>query len=159
MPPAFAGATPKASGDRSSRTLANKMKALPTIIASIILVLLLVSLLFPAVRIGPESGGRAQAKNDVTQLVMAAKAYISEYGKPPEGDPQAIIRSLLGENPRKIVFMELQSKQLSKEGLFIDPWCTPYIFDLSKPSGSWAYSFGKNKRDEKGKGDDCTSWQ
>ena len=134
-------------------------KTFTTFLALIILLGLLVSLLFPAVGIGIETGPKVQAKNDVTQLVVAAKAYVTEYGKPPEGSQLAQLKALEGDNPRKIVFIEVDPKRTTKDGIFLDPWGTPYVYELSKPSGTWAYSFGRNKIDEHGNGDDCASWQ
>jgi len=115
-------------------------------------------MLFPRVYIGIDSGGKAKAKNAVVQLVTAAKFYKDEYGEPPKGDGKSILRTLQKDNPRKIVFLEISPKELSKEGIFLDPWGTPYVFDLSN-SSPWAYSFGKNKRDEGGNGDDAASWK
>ena len=120
--------------------------------------LLVASLFIPSFSdvVGPER--KAKAKNAVYQLVTAARAYKEEYGEPPKGDRKSILRTLQNDNPRKIVFLEISPKELSKDGIFLDPWGTPYIFDLSI-SSPWAYSFGKNKRDEGGNGDDAASWK
>ena len=135
------------------------MKSLPTAIALIVLILILVSLLYPAVTVTMSPGGRSQAKNDVTQLVVATKGFISEYGTFPTGNPQSILHILQGNNHRKIVFIELDPKRLSKAGDYLDSWGMPYVLNLSGPDSPQVYSFGKNKRDEKGNGDDVASWK
>ena len=103
--------------------------------------------------------GRSEEKNSVIQLIVAAKGYRSEYGEPPKGDRKTILQVLQGNNPRKIVFIELNPKRITKEGIFVDPWGSPYAFDLSNATDPWAYSFGKNKIDEGGHNDDVTSWK
>jgi len=139
------------------------MKVIKTLVVGLLCLLLcglVLNLIFPPAQVGViTTGGRVQAKNDVTQLVVAAKAYTTEYGKPPEGSQLAQLKALEGDNPRKIVFIEVDPKHTTKDGIFLDPWGTPYVYDLSKPSGAWAYSFGRNKIDEHGNGDDCASWQ
>jgi len=114
---------------------------------------------FPSFNDGVGPARKAQAKNAVLILTTAAKAYVAEYGVPPVGDSRAILQVLQKDNPRKIVFLEIAPKQISKEGFYTDPWGSPYAFDLSKATEPWAYSFGKNKIDEGGRNDDVASWK
>ena len=86
----------------------------------ITIIAILMGLLFPTVNAVRKQARRVQAKNDVTQLVVAIRAYITEYGKYPfESSPSenayengnaALMRILLGEdvknNPRRIIFLE-----------------------------------------------------
>ncbi len=102
---------------------------------------------------------KSQVKAELSMLITAAKAYQVEYGVPLEGDSIAQIQTLQGNNPRKLLFIEINPKEMSKEGLFFDPWGTPYVLNLTNPSNLWAYSFGKNKIDEGGNGDDVASWK
>jgi hypothetical protein len=134
------------------------MKATLTIVFFLLVLGLFVSFLFPAMGPGISYAPKAAAKNAVIQLAIAAKAYKQEYGEPPKGDNRSILRTLQDDNPRKIVFIELNPKEISKDGFFLDPWGTPYAFDLSNAAEPWAYSFGKNKIDEGGHNDDVTSW-
>ena len=135
------------------------MKATLTIVFFLLVLGLLASFLFPAVGPGISYSPRADAMNTVIQLVTAAKAYKKEYGDSPKGDKKSILRVLQKDNPRKIVFIELNPKAISKEGILVDPWGSPYAFDLSSTTDPWAYSFGKNKIDEGGHNDDVTSWK
>jgi len=135
------------------------MKATLTVALFILILGIIISLLFPAVGPGLGYSPKADAMNTVIQLVTAAKAYKEEYGEPPKGDSKSILRVLQNDNPRKIVFIELNPKDISKKGILVDPWGSPYAFDLSNATYPWAYSFGKNKIDEGGRNDDVTSWK
>lgn len=92
----------------------------------------------PGNRVNEREGNQATTKN--------TKSTNGRVG----GDPALRLPSF---------FIELTPKQISKEKLFVDPWGTPYVFDLAKPSDPRAYSFGRNKRDEGGNGDDVASWK
>ena len=120
--------------------------------------LVAVSLFIPSFNDGDRPARTVKAENAVRQLVTAAEAYNEEYGEPPRGDRKAILRALQNDNPRKVVFLEISPKDLSTDGIYLDPWGTPYAFDLST-SSPWAYSFGKDRIDEGGNGDDVASWK
>ena len=96
---------------------------------------------------------------DVSLLVNATKYYKSEYDTFPQGDKKTVLKALQGNNEKRIVFVELDTRRLSRNGEYLDPWGSPYFFDLSRGPKPWAYSFGKNKVDEGGTGDDVASWK
>lgn len=112
---------------------------------------ILMALMFPAVGGVMEAARRAKAKNDVVQLAIAVKAYLTEYGKLPttvvssddgqeagqgwfQNNNDDVVRVLMGEdfnnlNPRKIVFFEgrpAKGGPAPKDGVagnkFYDPW-------------------------------------
>lgn len=114
---------------------------------------------FPVGPSGISDAPRARAKNDVVQLKVAMTAFITEYGKQPEKVASRLLDCLSGANERKIVFIELPKKQINENGVFVDPWGSPYQFGYNMDDGTWAYSFGKNRIDEGGRGDDVNSWQ
>lgn len=106
---------------------------------------ILASLALPAVNGALDSARRAQAKNDVVQIATAIVAYETEYGKFPgvTGSSDVtgstvdgtLVKTLTGEatndNPRKIVFLEVQEAKNKKSGTngsgtFIDPWSNTY---------------------------------
>ena len=111
--------------------------------------LMLMSICISHMGDGITQGPGTEAMNDVTQLVTAAKSYQAEYGKMPEGGAASILRALQGENLKKIIFLEINPKKISKEGLFLDPWGAPYLFDFSTSHAPWAYSSGNKRRDFK----------
>lgn len=97
-------------------------------------------LLMPRVGEGLSAGPRAQAKNDVVQIATAIAAFRAEYGRSPStnGEVQNVggpmLQMLMGSksdlNPRQIVFLEVQAAKKGKSGLnngvFVDPWGSPY---------------------------------
>jgi len=110
---------------------------------------ILAGLLFPAVNGAIDSARRAQAKNDVVQIATAITAYETEYGRLPttgaNDSPQdvnlALVQTLTGittnNNPRKIVFIEVQERKpnivgkggksgTNSSGNFVDPWGGQY---------------------------------
>ncbi len=89
----------------------------------ITIIAILMGLLFPAFRGVQDQTRRAQAKNDLTQIVTAVSAYYTEYGKYPTTSTLDVIYGAGGNpitnvglfnvlrgldatlNPRQIVFM------------------------------------------------------
>lgn len=120
----------------------------------IAIIAILAGLAFPAVQGALESGRKAQARNDLQQLVMAVRAFQLEYGRLPtvdgsgefSTDNDKLMNVLRGTadagaqlqmNPRKIPFMEPKIAKTTKGGLgpdgkFYDPWGTPYRVRLDE---------------------------
>jgi len=122
----------------------------------IAIIAILASLGFSAVQGALESGKKAQARNDVQQIVAAVKAYQAEYGRMPTtatggdeanqgwfgGENNAnIIKVLTGQNvnnlnPRRISFLDAKTSNAKKggvdpqTGVFYDPWGNPYSIKL-----------------------------
>jgi len=63
--------------------ISSKGFTLIELITVIGIILVLMGLLFPAIQNIKEATKRAQAKNDVTQIVTGVNAYYTEYGKYP----------------------------------------------------------------------------
>ncbi len=72
------------------------------------------------------SAEAAMARNDVVILSSALTAYKLEYGNYPKGTDPEVINQLAGENPKKIAFIEVDSRKMSPDGIFLDPWKRPY---------------------------------
>jgi prepilin-type N-terminal cleavage/methylation domain-containing protein len=85
------------------------------------IIVILMSLLFPAVQGALEAAKKAQAKNDVTQIATAIVAYDTEYGRLPSANPEPqqltgdILNALVASNdtlnPRKIIFRGAQLQE------------------------------------------------
>jgi type II secretory pathway pseudopilin PulG len=118
----------------------------------ITIIIILMAFLFPAFRGVQNQAKRAQAKNDLTQIVTAANAFYTEYGKYPvttQGDDaQAIFKADNSDviytlraiasganasnalNPRKIVFISPPDVKdptnpragVASTGIYYDPW-------------------------------------
>jgi hypothetical protein len=100
-----------------------------------------------------------RAHTDTVNIAAAIHAYSNEYGSLPPGNDVELIRALLGDNPRKIVFYATRASGLSAAGDLLDPWGTPYHLDLSDPKNPKVYSFGKTKRAEVGAEDYICNWK
>jgi hypothetical protein len=153
------GLDARSKRDRSLGTLAIFMKSAATLILVASAIFVAFALLFPSVGDGPTR--RSGTKNDVTQIAVALQQFKSEYGNYPSGSENELIAILQGNNPKGIVFIELPKKQFDNSGNFIDQWGTPYRIDASgSDSKPKVWSFGKNKRDDRGAEDtdDVASW-
>jgi prepilin-type N-terminal cleavage/methylation domain-containing protein len=124
------------------------------------IIAILAGLAFPAVNGALNSARKAQAKNDVQQIVAAVKAFQSEYGRMPSsivGEPsnvmddsegggsdsakhKIILDHLMGVdrtfNTKGIVFLDPKTTTGTKggynssTGIFYDPWGTSYFIKL-----------------------------
>ena len=130
---------------KSSRAI-----TLVEVVVAVAVLLILISLLFPAVGVGcGDSAPKCQAKNDVTQIATAVIAFETEYGRLPGTNHGAVggkvLAALMGSNstinPRGIVFIEVGAAKNGKSGLsngvFVDPWGGAYQI---------AYASGTNNR-------------
>lgn len=119
----------------------------------IAIIAVLISCAFPVFRTAQNQAKKAQAKSDLTEIVVAVNAFYSEYGRypvavddTPFADPSDIIYTLraIGKgtanvndaaNPRKIVFLNIPEAkdQLAprsgikiSDGQWYDPWGQAY---------------------------------
>lgn len=83
-------------------------------------------------------------------IVGAVNQYRTDYGSFPSGENAAIVAALRGKNPRGIIYFEPPTPWINPKGELIDPWKTPYCFDLSDPQNPRVWSCGKNRRDDGG---------
>lgn len=109
------------------------------------IIAVLAGILLPAMGKAKRAALEARARTEVKSIETAVKAYLSQYGKFPEGNGAAdknyatdnstlmnILRSIDGtgnaahaNNRREIVFLEVGDKSLAG-GIFNDPWDQPY---------------------------------
>lgn len=102
---------------------------------------ILCALLFPAVSgPSPGSGRQAAAKHDTVLIATAIAGFQKEYGYLPSTNGEVqdvggpILQALMGSNstlnPRLIVFLEPPTARKGKggirDGLYVDPWGSPY---------------------------------
>jgi type II secretory pathway pseudopilin PulG len=119
-------------------------------------------LLFPSISLDTNRHRPyAEARSFVIALHNATKTYATEYGSPVSGSPVQILATLRGNNPRSIVFFDTAPSRFNAQGELIDPWGTPYRFDLSNPKQPRVWSCGPNRKDENGAegSDDVVSWR
>ena len=150
----------KPSGQTSAFTLIE-------ILVVITIIIVLMALLFPVFRGAQDQAKKAQAKNDLTQIVTAVNAFYTEYGRYPvlstigaNGTYDAtnndqlfnVLRGTanageqLGLNPRQIAFITPpvakdpnapRSGIGQSNGKYYDPWGTPYQVRLDVNYSNW----------------------
>ena len=100
----------------------------------IAIIAILAGLGFAGMKGAMDAGKKAQARNDVSQIASAVKAYVLEYGRLPEKD--TLMATLTGTNPKKIVFFEAKNAVKGKGGLqgknMMDPWGEAYKITLDE---------------------------
>ena len=130
--------------NKSSSASENPAFTLIELLVVIAIIGILMSLLFPAVNGAIDAAKKAQAKNDVTQIATAVIAYETEYGKLPlpteTNVDSALVNILAGidtsasNNPRAIVFLEVQAAKKGKSGTnstgFVDTWSNSYAIAM-----------------------------
>lgn len=135
--------------DAGGRSLGFTLIELLTVVA---IIMILVSLLIPAINGVRKNAQRARAQGDVATLVHALKQYYTDYQQWPTNlapgfDDKGLnnetsgyieagsnLISMLGgqdirgNNPRLAVFMQLPPQALNAAGEFVDPWGSPYRY-------------------------------
>ena len=123
------------------------------LLVTILIIAVLMSVAFPVFQTVQNQARKAQAKSDLTQIVIAVNAFYTEYGRYPgvtgdapltdTGDLFFTLRAMSSgtanlndaANPRKIVFLnipEAKDQAAARSGLKIsdgqwyDPWGKPY---------------------------------
>ena len=99
----------------------------------IVIIAILAGLLFPAFRGVQAQAKRAQAKNDLTQIVTAVNAFYTEYGRYPTTATTDIIFGPAASTTNDALFNELRavtSTLNTRKIVFISP---PDVKDPSNP--------------------------
>jgi hypothetical protein len=132
-------------------------------LAIIIAILFFAKLLLPTGTDVPTHATKMKhlASHEMGNLCAALQAFRSEYGQLPSGFSSNILETLLGNNARKIVFLNIDHRRITGRGEYLDPWKNPYHFDTSDADQPRVYSNGPNKRDDFAaeRSDDIASWR
>jgi len=102
----------------------------------------------------------SKARHDVQVIELALDGFAFENGGYPKGTRGEICRLLRGEsingqNPKKLDYVEALPTEMNSTGEFLDPWGEPYR--ISVDPRVRVYSYGPNRIDEQGGGDDIAS--
>lgn len=98
-----------------------------------------------------------KVKETIAEIELGLKRYKMVNGKYPEDDNRNLVSALCPD------YINFQSEDI-KEGLLIDPWGYPYVYQRYDPYDylRWhtyvIYSVGPNGGDENGNGDDIGNW-
>lgn len=91
----------------------------------------------------PVVTGNRGVEKDMARLAHSLDAYWVQYHALPGKDPATIANTLLGDNPRKIEFLESDAIDRNASGEFIDYWGNPFKFEFSE-IGVTVISIGKD---------------
>jgi prepilin-type N-terminal cleavage/methylation domain-containing protein len=112
----------------------------------IAIILILVSMLMPAIKVVQKNAKRARAMGDVATIANGLKQYYGEYqqwatnvaggtevtsgGIDVNSNLVAVLggQDISGDNPRLKLFMQVPPQALDSNGVFIDPWRNPYKY-------------------------------
>ena len=85
-------------------------------------------------------------KLEMQSLLNALQLYQAEFNKYPSGSPSEIAQALLGNNPKKHVFLGgFLGRSTNNAGQFVDPWGTPYEITVESTNHIVLRCAGKNR--------------
>ena len=95
------------------------------ILAIGIAALLFWTVLFPRIPFDGIVGPTAKTQQEVVSMATALRGYWIEYREFPRGDTINVLKVLQGQtidgqNPRKIIFIQIHQRDLDKNGLLLD---------------------------------------
>ena len=118
-------------------------------IVSVLACLILAVLIFPAFIAPPHHNTteRKQAAARGMKLVDALARHYKEYGQWPAGEHVDVIKTLRGENPKGIVFLDVPQANVTERGELSDPWGTPYRLSIDRRTRrAMVHSAGPDRR-------------
>ena len=109
-------------------------------------------------------GKERVATRDILGIAQLVEFYLIAKKPLPEGDAAAQFQTLLTVNQhRHGKWLRMDPSRVAADGRYVDPWGSAYVFgwkDGGKPrQRAWAYSYGPNRVDEGGNGDDVATWK
>ena len=82
---------------------------------------------------------------DVDTLFAGLQQYKENVGTYPVGSNSDIVKSLQGNNPKKLIILVSRKAELNEKGEILDPWGTPLRIYFSD-AGVLVRSAGPNRR-------------
>jgi hypothetical protein len=95
-------------------------------------------------RSGSERPRIPRGQAEIRNLDTAFNHFHAYYEIFPQGTNAEVLRILLGENPRKVVFFGANSNKFNSQREFLDPWETPYKIKVEQ-TNYMIRSAGPNK--------------
>ncbi len=122
------------NGQKKSFTLIELM-----VVMSVIAILL--GMLYPVILGARERAKKKQAMVETRSIMLALKAYRSEYGKWPAQQDSVDkmyftnnykIIGALTTNSRRRIFLSFQTNSMDSYGNYVDPWGVPYFICMDQ---------------------------
>ena len=85
------------------------------------------------------------ARMEISNLSAALTHYQAELAENPSGTKANILKTLLGENSKKLPFLHVNPKAVNSRGEFMDPWKTPYQINIIGQTNFIIRSAGPNR--------------
>jgi hypothetical protein len=91
-----------------------------------------------------------RSKADTTRLEEAELAnaisrYAEEFQKFPTNDNAGLTKTLTGDNPQQLLFLNLVASSTNQDGRLVDLWSTPYKFTFVSTNRFTITSAGDNR--------------
>ena len=108
-----------------------------------LIIILALPILIP--RWGHREKGVPLVKIEMRSLLGALQYYEAEYDQYPPGSSSEMLQSLVGNNPKKKVFLNIPERSTNSAGEFVDPWRTPYRIIIVSTNRVTIQSAGVNR--------------
>ena len=91
-----------------------------------------------------------RSKADTTRLEEAELAnaisrYTAEFQQFPTNDNAGLTKTLTGDNPQQLLFLNLVASSTNQDGRLVDLWSTPYKFTFVSTNRFTITSAGDNR--------------
>ena len=136
-----------------------KKKIIPGVLA-IVTICIIAGFLFPRNPYRGQDSRIIGTLGMLKNIETALTAAYDEYGTLPNGEgpqPLHILKgeTIMGQNPRGLVFLKFQDKRCyNKGGDIVDLWGNPIRLKIESAGRIAIYSFGANRTDDGGTKDD-----
>jgi hypothetical protein len=92
----------------------------------------------------------ARSKADTTRLEEAELAnaiarYALVFQQYPTNDNAGLTKTLTGDNPQQLLFLDLVAASTNQNGQLVDIWSTPYKFAFNSTNSFTITSAGENR--------------
>ncbi len=127
------------------------------------IIIILAGAVSGASQIARKKGLISKAKAAISSLEIALSMYEADCGVFPSSPNANMVTQLTGPSTQtgwNGPYMQFKSSELSG-GSFIDPWESSYVYTNPGTHNSATfdiYSFGPNKTNDSGAGDDVNNW-
>lgn len=131
------------------------------LLSIIAIMAILMGITIPVIRSANARAKIARAKSDIAKLEAAAEQYKNDYGSYPTSGNTNIYNAARSTSPvTKKPYIIFKAKDITSSEV-TDSWGKPYTYTAPGTQNTKSvdiYSFGPNKTDNAGTGDDINNW-
>lgn len=92
--------------------------------------------------------GRTRAETtqlEEEELAKAISHYATVFQQFPTNDNAALVKTMIGDNPQQLMFLNLGTTSTNQSGELVDVWSMPYKFTFISTNSFTIISAGENK--------------